>query len=322
MSSGLVVGLGNCTIDYMAFVPRIISGGEKGVIEGSEVHPGGIMANSLTQLARLGLETEWIGFIGDDDNGKRILREFHTDGIGTNHIVVRPGEQSSYCWVLVAEDGERAGYVVSNVTASITPRDVSEYFRVAIQQADMLLVEVTQFPVDAVAAAIEIAKKAGTRVILDLDSPPTEENRSFGNQQQVDEIVAESDVVATSLVAAAEYTGLHDYQSIAKHLLSKGPELVVITLGRAGCCLADADRFISVPGFSVNVVDTTGAGDAFHGGLAYGLMMNWDLETVGRFANACGALCCTRFGARGGYRLEDVRSFMDSGVVPNPSTVR
>jgi sugar/nucleoside kinase (ribokinase family) len=100
-----VVGLGNCTMDYLGHVPRIIKGGEKGVITKVVEQPGGIMANCLTQLARLGIKTEWIGIIGDDLHGEKILNYFKNDNIITDNIIISKGNFSSYCWILVAPDG-------------------------------------------------------------------------------------------------------------------------------------------------------------------------------------------------------------------------
>jgi len=110
--------------------------------------------------------------------------------------------------------------------------------------------------------------------------------------------------------AARELTGEGDYEKIVKALLRLGPNLVAITLGADGCLIATPKELVHVPAYKVDVVDTTGAGDAFMGGLSYGLLQNWDLQRVGSFANACAALCCTKVGARAMSRFNEVAAFI------------
>jgi ribokinase len=88
---------------------------------------------------------------------------------------------------------------------------------------------------------------------------------------------------------------------------------VAITMGGEGCLMARAEKISHMPSFKVQVTDTTGAGDAFMGGLSYALLQGWDDERVGRFANACAALCCTKVGARAMSRLAEVNALMQSG---------
>ena len=84
-----------------------------------------------------------------------------------------------------------------------------------------------------------------------------------------------------------------------------------VTLGADGCLIATAQELVHVPAFKVDVVDTTGAGDAFMGGLSYALLQNWDLKRVGSFANACAALCCTKVGARAMSKYSEVTAFIE-----------
>ena len=119
-----------------------------------------------------------------------------------------------------------------------------------------------------------------------------------------------TDVLKPCKAAARELTGENDYEKMARRLLSLGPELVAITMGAEGSLIASADKITHVPAFKVTVVDSTGAGDAFMGGLSYGLLQGWDHERVGVFANACAALCCTQVGARAMSNLEQVNELI------------
>src|SRR5579859_5320482 len=101
-----VVGIGSCGIDYFAIVPRLLAADEKINADRLELHAGGVTANNLTQVARLGASAGWIGFIGDDENGRTILKEFEEDRMDTSGIEVRKGELSSLTWIPVDAEGE------------------------------------------------------------------------------------------------------------------------------------------------------------------------------------------------------------------------
>src|ERR1051326_7508143 len=107
-----------------------------------------------------------------------------------------------------------------------------------------------------------------------------------------------TDVLKPCKAAARELTQESDYERIARKLLSFGPRVVAITMGSEGCLIASADEMAAQRAFWVDVVDTTGAGDAYMGGLSYAMLQEWPLDRVAAFANACAALCCTQVGAR------------------------
>src|SRR5260370_13418302 len=89
-------------------------------------------------------------------------------------------------------------------------------------------------------------------------------------------------------------------------MLGLAPKVAALTLGSDGCIIASSEKIRHVPALKVEVVDTTGAGDAFMGGLSFGLLQGWDFERVGLFANACAALCCTKVGARAMAKRDEV----------------
>jgi sugar/nucleoside kinase (ribokinase family) len=93
-------------------------------------------------------------------------------------------------------------------------------------------------------------------------------------------------------------------------MLGLGPKIVALTLGVDGCIIASSEKITHVPALKVEVVDTTGAGDAFMGALSFGLLQGWDLERVGLFANACAALCCTKVGARAMSKRDEVMTLI------------
>ncbi|MGH9724346.1 MAG: carbohydrate kinase family protein [Candidatus Acidiferrales bacterium] len=306
-----VVGIGSCTVDYFAIVPRLLGAEEKINATRMEVHAGGVTANNLTQVARLGVSTGWLGLIGDDENGRIIQKAFAEDGMDTSGVEVVKAERSSLTWIPVDVAGERCIYMFPNVTGKISVFQVDNRFAPHIKNARHFHTEASQLPIAPVKQAMKIAQDAGVRVIFDLDvSPGFFAAANLGTQEDLIAALGFADVIKPCKAAARELTGESDYEKIADCMLSLGPKIVAITMGADGCLIATRTGKVQVPAFQVEVVDTTGAGDAFMGGLSYGLLQEWEMARVGLFANACAALCCTKVGARAMSKLADVLAFI------------
>jgi sugar/nucleoside kinase (ribokinase family) len=306
-----VVGIGSCTVDYFAIVPRLLGPEEKINADRMEIHAGGVTANNLTQVARLGASTGWLGLIGDDENGRIIQKAFADDGVDLSGIEIVKGEHSSLTWIPVDAAGERCIYMFPNITGKISVFQVANHFALHIRKAKHFHSEASQLPIVPVKEAMRIAKEAQVRVLFDLDvSPSFFAQSNLGTQEELTAALKLVDVLKPCKAAARELTGETDYEKIADRLLNLGPKLVAITMGADGCLIASRKQKVHVPAFRPDVVDTTGAGDAFMGGLSYALLQGWDLERVGVFANACAALCCTRVGARAMSKRDEVLAFI------------
>ena len=306
-----VVGMGSCGVDYFAIVPSLLGAYEKINVERTEIHAGCVTGNNLTQMARLGASAGWLGLLGDDQSGLLVTKAFTEDGLDLSGIEVVPGEQSTFTWIPVDARGERCIYMFPNVNGKLTASQVRTRFASHIRAAKHFHTEASQLPLPPVVAGMQIAREAGVRVIFDLDVAPS----YFASAKlgAADELVAALqlvDVLKPCKAAAREITGETDYEKIATKLLSLGPKTVAVTMGSEGALLASGGEMKHVPAFQVKVVDSTGAGDAFMGGLSFGLLRGWDLATAGLFANACAAMCCTRIGARAMGSLEEVASLV------------
>ena len=308
-----VVGIGSCTVDFFAIVPRLLGAEEKINADRMEIHAGGVTANNLTQVARLGAKTGWLGLIGDDENGRIIQKEFREDGMDLSGIEIVKGEMSSLTWIPVDAAGERCIYMFPNVTGKISVHQVRGRFAPHIKAAKHFHTEASQLPIAPVREAMSVAHESGVRVIFDLDvSPNFFAQSNLGTQEELTAALKLADVLKPCKAAARELTGEKDYERIADKLLRLGPSLVAITMGTDGCLIASSKEKAQVPAFKVDVVDTTGAGDAFMGGLSYGLLQGWDNKRVGLFANACAALCCTKVGARAMSKRDEVAEFIQA----------
>jgi sugar/nucleoside kinase (ribokinase family) len=308
-----IVGLGSCTVDFFALVSKLIGADEKINATGFEIHAGGVTANNLTQVARLGASAAWIGLLGDDDNARIIRQAFADDGMDLGGIEAVPGERSSFTWIPVDSGGERSIYMFPNITARVTPEQIRTRFAAHIRGARHFHTEASQLPMAPVLEAMRLARDAGVRVIFDLDVAPGDFIKAgLSTEAQMMEALLLSDVLKPCKAAARELTGQTDYGRIAARLLEMGPGLVAITMGSEGCVIAGGGKNVHAPSYRVNVVDTTGAGDAFMGGLSFALLRGADFQGVGAFANACAALCCTRVGARAMARLSEVEALVNS----------
>jgi len=309
--SAEVVGIGSCTVDFFAIVPRLLGPDEKTNADRLEIHAGGVTANNLTQVARLGAKSGWLGLLGDDANGKIIEEAFLADAMDVSGIEIVKGELSALTWIPVDYQGERCIYMFPNVTGKITEFQVMNRFAPHIRAARHFHTEASQLPLPPVRQAMQIARDAGVRVIFDLDvSPDFFCSCNLGSQEDLAASLKLVDVLKPCKAAAVEFTGENEPERMAQKLLQMGPKIVAITMGANGCLLASLEKTVHVPAFTVKPVDTTGAGDAFMGGLSFGLLQNWDLERVGAFANACAALCCTKVGARAMSKFNEVVSFI------------
>jgi sugar/nucleoside kinase (ribokinase family) len=312
-SATQVVGIGSCGIDYFAIVPRLLGSDEKINADRLEIHAGGVTGNNLTQVARLGATAAWLGLIGDDESGRLITKAFAEDGLDLSGIETVKGEQSTFTWIPVDAQGERCIYMFPNVNGKLTPAQVRTRFAPHIKTARHFHTEASQLPLPPIIEGMKIARDAGVRVIFDLDVAPSYfAHAKLGAEKDLIASLRLVDVLKPCKAAAREITGETDYEKIAHKLLALGPKVVAVTMGAEGALIASDGKMAHIPAFKVDVVDSTGAGDAFMGGLSYGLLQNWDHRRVGLFANACAAICCTKVGARAMGRHDEVAALINS----------
>jgi sugar/nucleoside kinase (ribokinase family) len=311
--SAQVVGIGSCGVDYFAIVPRLLGPDEKINVDRTEIHAGGVTGNNLTQVARLGASAGWLGLIGDDESGRLITKAFADDGLDLSGIEIVKGEQSTFTWIPVDAQGERCIYMFPNVNGKLSAGQVRTRFAPQIKTAKHFHTEASQLPLPPIEEGMRVARDAGVCVIFDLDVAPSYfAHANLGAEKDLIASLQLVDVLKPCKAAAREITGETDYEKIATKLLALGPKVVAVTMGAEGSLIASPGKMAHVPAFKVNVVDSTGAGDAFMGGLSYGLLQNWDHRRVGLFANACAAICCTQVGARAMGKLSEVVALIKS----------
>ena len=280
------------------------------LVEEMGLYTGGCATNAATALARLGLPAELMGKVGQDALGDFVLQAMKERGIGTRGVKRDPQVGTSATMVMVDPAGERRFVHYIGANARYTLADVD---------LDML-------------AGASILHVAGSLVLPGIDGKPTAELLRRAHQmgvvtfldtvwddtgrwmQLLEPCLQEIDYFIPSLPEAQMITGLDDPQQVARALLDHGVGTVGLKMGAEGCLVVTRDgEEIRLPAFEVEVVDATGAGDAFAAGFIAGVWHGWPLEKTVRFANAVGALCVTGLGANGGVRsLPETLAFMES----------
>ena len=307
-----VSSIGTLAVDYFGILEKIPELDQKTMALSYEVHPGGVAGNVITQIARLGVRTGWIGKIGNDETGDILLNEFRKDGIDASHVETVAGKNSMFTWILIDKQGNRTITMFPNVLNEFTGDDVRSKHRDYIAYSKILMAEACVLPLEPVIAAMEIAREEGVTVVFDLDVTPSDvELTNMGTRADLERVLSLTDVFIPCKAAATELLGTDRIEENVEQLLRYNIQTVAVTLGERGCVITEHDGPTThIPGFSVEVVDSTGAGDAFHGGFVYGLLQKWDVNHIAQFANACGALCCRNVGARSSAHIQEVNEFI------------
>ena len=300
-----VVGIGSMVVDRVHRVRRVIGADQKAILralpDGGPVRAftGGVVLNHLGWAAALGLRAGIFGRQADDENG-RILRDA-MDRAGIERDIVLDGSASSFAEIFVDDVGGRAIYMAQGATAETMPEHIRRDHAAFIRRAARLTTEVSQLRLDTALEALRIAREAGIPTVVDLDLPPSEAlAQGLGDEATLVAVLSAADLLKPSRSAARELASRAgaDPGDLSRELRKRfGCGAVVVTDGEAGCAIDARDFSGFVPARPVKVQDTTGAGDAFLGGVLVALHQGLGWEAAGRLGNACGAACVERLGA-------------------------
>jgi sugar/nucleoside kinase (ribokinase family)/D-arabinose 5-phosphate isomerase GutQ len=300
-----LVGIGSMVVDMIYRTPRIIGSEEKISLQrypsGEAVRKlvGGVALNHLSWASLLGLRVGIFGRQADDDHG-RFLR----DGMDRYHLdkqITLDGHASSFAHIFVDPEGGRAIYMSPAATSETTADYIREQHGDYIRGARMVSTEISQLPLDAVIAVLEIARESNVITALDVDIPRRDAISSLGSSEEFERALHLADYLKPSKAAVTEMTGETDALKAAQIIRARyGSRAVIITDGENGCAIASDDLNDRIPATPLTASDTTGAGDAFFGGMLAGLHFGLDWPETLKLANACGAACCEISGATPG----------------------
>ncbi|MGW0517662.1 ribokinase [Crossiella sp. NPDC003009] len=287
-----IVVVGSANADLVTTVARRPAAGETVLGSDLRVSPGGKGANQAVAAARLGAGVAFLGAVGDDEHGQLLLESMRSAGVRTEHVRT-PDRPTGIAHITVTPDGENSIVVSPGANGTLTTADIDRAASViAISTVVLVSLEV---PMPAALRAIELARSAGVRTVLNL-SPP--------GPLTADALAALDPLIVNEHEAGwllgAETTSA-DGPALAEALLALGPRSVVVTLGGRGAVVATRDCVSTVAAPRVSAVDTTGAGDAFAGALAARLSAGDELLAATGFAVRAAAISVTRPGAQPSY---------------------
>jgi ribokinase len=261
---------------------------------------GGKGANQAAAAALLGADVTILGRVGDDGFGEPLVEALADKGVDTSLIEAATDSSTGTAFITITPDGENAITVAPGANRSLTVEDVDDASD-SIGDARVLVVQM-EVPPEVVLRAVEVATQQGTRALVNL-APPTEVPRDL--LEKLDPLVVNEHEAAFLLGEKIE--GLEGALSAAQELLALGPGSAVVTLGEDGAVFSDGESKEHLTSPEVEVVDTTGAGDAFVGALAAKLAQEASLEDAVTYAVRAGAAAVTKEGAQ--------------GALPTPETV-
>jgi ribokinase len=302
-----IVVVGSSNTDLIIKVPEIPRPGETLLGGEFKTFPGGKGANQAVAAARAGGEVVFIAAVGDDAYGEEAIKGYKLDNINTAYIKICKGVPSGVAMITIADSGENAITVAPGANNRLKPEDLEEAEE-PFQEAEYLLIQL-ETPLDTVQKAVELCGELHTKVIL---NPAPAAMLS-------EEILRMVTIITPNETEAESLTGLVvvDEQSAAEAadvLHRKGIETVIITMGSRGAFLSDKAGGISklIPGFSVQAVDTTAAGDVFNGQLAVSLAEDKGLERAVLEAHGAAAISVQKLGAQSSIpRREETCYFIE-----------
>jgi sulfofructose kinase len=281
-----VVGLGQNAVDHFVLLPRFPVPCSKLEIIGRRRLSGGQVATAMAFTARLGLRSKYVGKVGSDEDGQYCLKCLRCEDIDTSSVIVAAESRNHHSLILLdRSSGERT--ILWERDERLNYRD-GELVREDVCAGKLLLLD--QSDPEASLRAARWARDEGIPVMADLD------HALPGSMNLVPLI----DFLVVSENFPAEFTGESGTAAALLAMRRSCRGFLAATLGSKGAIAVVGDRCAAFPACEVEAVDTTGAGDAFHGAVIYGLFRNWPLKQIMSFANAAAGLACTRLGAREG----------------------
>ena len=287
-----IIGLGEVVVDWVAEIPHFPRLDEKIDAISENFFPGGVTANFVVAIARLGGKSGFIGAVGADQYGDFLLDDFEKEKVDTKLTIVKKGMKTPVNFIFVAQ-GEKT--IIQSPHMRTTKVDESDIEESYISNAKAL--HTTIIHPSITNHAITIAKNNDVKVSIDLESQIAQ----FG-WNHLEKFLLSSDILIPNKEGAKTITGCTSPEKAAEVLVKKGIPIIIITLGSKGALIATSEFKKVIPAFEVeNIIDTTGAGDAFNGAFSFAYWIKkWDLEKSCRFANGAAALKIQKLGARTG----------------------
>lgn len=282
--------IGTFIMDLVVKSDKMPDTGETVIGTDYNIYPGGKGVNQAIAVARLGGDVSLLGRVGNDDYGKAFLKLLKEENVNYDHVYVSEKSNNGIGFISVDSKGENRIVIVLGANKEITRGDVELYFK-DIKKGSIVMTQL-EIDIDIVEFFIEKAKEKEVIIIMD-PAPGRVLKDSMLNG--IDYLTPNE--VELNMLLNKTFNSMEDIEEGAKELYNKGIKNVIVTLGDKGACIYNEKGFKHFPSNHVKALDTTGAGDAFNGGLAYMLSKgHQEYESI-QFANKIASLAVTKNGA-------------------------
>jgi sugar/nucleoside kinase (ribokinase family) len=294
------IGIGLCALDFLNLLPHYPDSNEKINITESRIQGGGPVPTAMYALSRYGWKTAFIGCVGQDWSGDIILSGLKQGGVDVSRAVRDTDSRTAHAFISV--DQRNGNRTVSLDRTHIRDLKTSEVPLDWLKSSRILLCDGRE--TEATLCALDAARAAGSATVFDASS----------RRERMDEILSRMDypIVSKDFLPSALNTA-DPIEGLDK-LLKYGAKAAIVTIGEQGCIWRTSDGQSGMePGYVVEVVDTTGAGDLFHAGVIHGLLSGWNIDRCCRFGCAAAALKCQALGGQPGVvSVMEVLQFMEN----------
>ena len=284
--------VGSLNADLVVRLERFPASGETVPGTGFAIHPGGKGANQACAAAKLGARVFMVGRVGRDDNGRLLRESLEAAGVDCTHVREDRGSPTGTALIEIDAAGQNRIVVVPGANGQVSPDDVDA--ATDLFGADTLVLVQIEIPLPSSTRAVALARERGGRVIFDPAPACSEASALI----PLADIVTPNESELAILVGELPTLDLSKARLQARALLDRGARAVVAKLGASGALLLGKDKECFWPAPSVEVVDTTAAGDAWNGAFAAALAEGRSEDEAGRFATDAAALSVTRAGAQ------------------------
>ena len=307
-----IIGFGSACVDFIVVVATLPGSDESLPIEDYSAQGGGKVATAMAAASRLGGPVGFIGKVGDDEFGSFIKADLERHGVDTRFVKTICGASSPFS-IVMTEVGRKARSILS-FKGTISPPRLEDF------ELDRLFQYISGAKwlhlSKAGSAEAELARefrRRGGKVCFDADTFSPEVDAFI---PLIDAFIASRQFIRAYGGLEADTGGAGALREVLRRIQSKGPEIAIATLGEDGITGIIYDEPYEAPAFSVNVKDTTGAGDVFHGAFIFAMWKGYDPKEACVFAQAVSALKCTAIGGRAGLpTYDEVLRFMKTGKV-------
>jgi len=302
------VGYGEVAIDFIIRTERIVNLDDKIWAKNYVRQLGGVTCNFCVGLSRLDKRAAFMGAVGDDQDGEEIRTSLESEGVNTSALRTIPQKGSPVNYIITAEGGTRLILQSPNMTGTqLKPSDIT---RDAVPKCRVF--HTSAIVPDTAAKIASLSKEAGAMISFDLERHVAE----MGNER-IEPLLKLTDILFTAS-ESLEPLGLDENPNSLNRLLNTGPKVVILKKGSEGATVITNEKRVAVGAYEVEVVDSTGAGDAFAAGFISGVLEGASWTEAAVLGNAVAAMKCTKMGAQAGLPTRDqVEDFVSARGRPH-----